>query len=168
MEFDNKKPVPEKSLKRVLEAGRWAPSSHNSQPWSFVVVRDGETIEELMKLCYYGFFHSKPRVIIAVILEPNPFGGLGKGGAKKLTDYHGLLNASLPTLNMQYQAQEEGIGSCILSLQEKQANEILGVPRGKRALLAVCIGKEKENAFKVKPSRKPLEELVSWEKYGKK
>ncbi|MEM3486372.1 MAG: nitroreductase family protein [Candidatus Methanomethyliaceae archaeon] len=34
------KQVPEELVKRILEAGRFAPSAGNFQPWKFVVVRD--------------------------------------------------------------------------------------------------------------------------------
>ncbi len=33
-------PVPEDHINKILEAGRWAPSSANSQPWDFIVVKD--------------------------------------------------------------------------------------------------------------------------------
>ena len=33
-------PVPDHMLAQILEAGRWAPSASNRQPWHFVVVRD--------------------------------------------------------------------------------------------------------------------------------
>ena len=35
--------VPEVSIKRVLEAARWAPSPHGRQPWRFAVLRREET-----------------------------------------------------------------------------------------------------------------------------
>lgn len=35
--------VPEEDLRSLLEAARWAPSSYNEQPWSFLVARAGET-----------------------------------------------------------------------------------------------------------------------------
>ncbi|MDH4007223.1 MAG: nitroreductase family protein [Desulfuromonadales bacterium] len=39
--------VPEWMVHRILEAGRFAPSSGNCQPWKFVVVRDKKIIDEL-------------------------------------------------------------------------------------------------------------------------
>jgi F420 biosynthesis protein FbiB-like protein len=33
------RPVPEKTLRKVLETASWAPSSHNRQPWRFAVVQ---------------------------------------------------------------------------------------------------------------------------------
>lgn len=35
--------VEEEKIQKLLEAGRWAPSGANSQPWEFVVVTDAET-----------------------------------------------------------------------------------------------------------------------------
>jgi len=42
-----KKQIPREMVKRVLEAGRYAPSAGNGQPWKFVVLRDAEIINGL-------------------------------------------------------------------------------------------------------------------------
>ena len=44
------KPVPESLIQRVLEAGRFAPSGGNCQPWKFVVITNKEMIEEIDKV----------------------------------------------------------------------------------------------------------------------
>lgn len=41
------KPVPEPLIRRVLEAGRHAPSGGNSQPWKFIVITNKALIDEL-------------------------------------------------------------------------------------------------------------------------
>lgn len=47
--------VPEALVRRVLEAGRFAPSAGNAQPWKFVVVQDRSMIremtEDVVKVC---------------------------------------------------------------------------------------------------------------------
>ncbi len=40
-----KEQVPEFMVKRILEAGRFAPSAGNCQPWKFIVLRDPEVIK---------------------------------------------------------------------------------------------------------------------------
>jgi 5,6-dimethylbenzimidazole synthase len=35
--------VPEETLEKILEAGRWAMSGANAQPWEFLVIRDAKT-----------------------------------------------------------------------------------------------------------------------------
>ena len=41
------RPVPDEVLHRILQAGRMAGSSKNTQPWAFVVLRDPERKAEL-------------------------------------------------------------------------------------------------------------------------
>jgi len=47
--------VPETLVRRVLEAGRFAPSAGNAQPWKFVVIQDREMIQDMtvdvVKVC---------------------------------------------------------------------------------------------------------------------
>lgn len=41
------KPVPEPIIRRVLEAGRFAPTGGNSQPWQFIVITDKALIKQI-------------------------------------------------------------------------------------------------------------------------
>ncbi len=43
-------PVPQEYLDKILEAGRWAASSANSQPWDFIVVKSPEVKEKIHKI----------------------------------------------------------------------------------------------------------------------
>jgi len=33
-------PIPDADLRKILDAGRLAPSANNTQPWSFLVIKD--------------------------------------------------------------------------------------------------------------------------------
>jgi nitroreductase len=59
-------PVPEADLKRILDAGRHAPSGYNMQPWRFIVVR---SLEQRIRLRGAAFNQAKveeaPVVIVA-------------------------------------------------------------------------------------------------------
>jgi len=44
-------PVPDHLIRRVLEAGRFAPSSGNCQPWRFIVITDKEFIQQMNETC---------------------------------------------------------------------------------------------------------------------
>ncbi|MDP7417081.1 MAG: nitroreductase family protein, partial [Desulfobacterales bacterium] len=48
--FKQDEPVPEEALRKVLEAGRRAPSWENVQPWHFIVIEDAEMKKKLAKL----------------------------------------------------------------------------------------------------------------------
>lgn len=43
-------PVPEEMIMKILEAGRWAPSGANSQPWEFIVVNQRDTLEKISEI----------------------------------------------------------------------------------------------------------------------
>ena len=62
-------PVEDSIIEDILEAGRWAPSGLNNQPWRFVVVKDRE-IAGLLAGCtrYSSIVHSAP-LLIAVFLD---------------------------------------------------------------------------------------------------
>ena len=40
-------PIPEELLRKILQCARWSPSSSNTQKWSFIVVRDRDTLTKL-------------------------------------------------------------------------------------------------------------------------
>lgn len=48
-----KKAVSEKLISEILEAGRWAPSGLNNQPWRFKVL-EGEKKDSLCAFTHYG------------------------------------------------------------------------------------------------------------------
>ena len=87
-------PVSDEDIRKILEAGRLAPSANNTQPWSFLVIKDKETLKKMAaavremvdrmipyaedetqaqrlaayKGTYYTFFENAP-VVIAVFME---------------------------------------------------------------------------------------------------
>ncbi len=48
-------PIPREDIEAMVEAGRWAPSSTNIQPWRFIVVEDRETIAAMAQAVYDKF-----------------------------------------------------------------------------------------------------------------
>jgi nitroreductase len=87
-------PVPDGDIRKILNAGRLAPSANNTQPWSFVVIKDRALLRKMAaaardmidamvpfaesekqaqrlaayKNSYYTFFENAP-VVIAVCME---------------------------------------------------------------------------------------------------
>jgi nitroreductase len=52
--FKNK-PVEEEAVLLILDAGRWAPSSNNSQPWEFVIVHEKARKDAITELYVEGY-----------------------------------------------------------------------------------------------------------------
>ncbi len=106
--------VPEFMVRRILEAGRFAPSAGNYQPWKFVVLRDRQMIDELtdcvvrrcrllMSLLDYrrpGKRWLRPLTSLFVNLRPNdlhpvPFDAMDLIGKRELALYHGASTVIL-------------------------------------------------------------------------
>jgi nitroreductase len=43
-------PVPDEYVDKIIEAGRWAPSAGNSQPWEFIVVKKQELKDQIVQI----------------------------------------------------------------------------------------------------------------------
>jgi nitroreductase len=43
--------IPDEYVDQIIEAGRWAPSGFNQQPWEFVVVKDPTLREGIVQIC---------------------------------------------------------------------------------------------------------------------
>lgn len=63
------RPVENDRISLILEAGRWAPSGLNNQPWRFVVVRERERIVSLAECTWYGAIIRGAPLLIAVFLD---------------------------------------------------------------------------------------------------
>jgi len=51
--FDPHRPVPERDVKKILEAGRWAPTAHNMQNFAIIVVDDRNLLDQLGNITTY-------------------------------------------------------------------------------------------------------------------
>jgi nitroreductase len=141
--------VPEEHIRQILDAGRRAQSTMNTQPWTFLVVRDRERLKKLSECGDYAGPLSGAAFGIALVSSDEwPF-DMGQAAAY-----------------LQLAAWELGVGSCLVWLGESEkARELLGVPAGKFLEMAISFGYPVEAAgVKPKPGgRKPFDEVVRWE-----
>jgi len=168
-EFSSRKPSM-RSLNSILEAGRWAPSSLNSQPWRFVVFRGKKQVQELMGAAYYGLFHDCPPVVVCIVV-PREFTKYQRHrGIKKglLGRDESILNPGMPALLMALEAESLGIGSCILTLDEKLISHTVGLRKGDRLPIAVGLGYPSGDKCPggFTHTRKPLGSLVDFGRFS--
>jgi len=151
-----KESVSEDLIVKILEAGRWAPSAGNSQPWSFIVLRDGEVRRKVADVTTTGKFLANAPVGVSVVIDPR---------ASK----HPVEDGSIATQNMLLAAHALGLGACWIgsynSVYEERVKEILGIPKDKRLLSIISIGFPAESPTK---TRKDLGEIVFTDRYERK
>jgi len=142
-------PIPKEDLETIVDAGRLAATGSNKQPWDFIVVTERGMID---KLKVASSWMDKAGAIIAVVMDPASRWWVEDGAAA--------------VENMLIAATALGYGSCWLEgytlPREEEFKALLGIPKAKRLLTLVPIGVPAEWPSKAK---KPLAEVLHWEKY---
>ena len=149
-------PVPEEKLKKILEAGRLAPSAHNEQEWKFVVVRDAKKREQISEAASQSFIAEAPVIIVAVALEPKEV------MSSEVPNY--AVDLAIAIDHMTLVAVEEGLGTCwVGAFSQEEVKKVLGIPERYKVVVLLPLGFP---ADKPKPkSRKNLEEIICYENY---
>jgi nitroreductase len=150
------KPVPQDLLLQILEAGRWAPTGANLQPWHFIVVTDPETRRQIGGVARFLFIKSshveKAPVVIALAFDTRK----GK---------YGRYDVTLAGGNMLTMATHLGLGTCwIGAFDEQRVKEILGIPEHIEVIALITLGYPGENAEV--PPRVELKRIVHRESWS--
>lgn len=151
-------PVSTEDINSILNAGRWAPSGLNNQPWRFIVVREKNTIMQLSECTHYTKVVVGAPLLIAVYLDTEH--------SYNHTKDVQAVGAAIQ--NMLLAVCELGLGAVWLGEILKQGdrvNSILECPASFELMAVLAIGKPvpKERTS----PRKELKELVFEVKYGK-
>jgi nitroreductase len=146
-------PVPSEVVTHILEAGRRAQSSKNTQPWHFICVRDKAVLKALSELGNFAGHLAGADFAVVMVSDGNgnwPSFDLGQAAAY-----------------LQLAAWELGVGSCLAAIyQPDRAKALLGVPDNLTCNLAISFGYPAPEHRPLKlGGRKPLNEIVHWEKW---
>jgi nitroreductase len=151
-------PLSRETILAILNAGRRAQSSKNTQPWHFIAITDRSTLTALSQLGAYAG-HLAGSALGVVIIHPDP-------GEK----FQIMFDIGQAAAYMQLAAWELGIGSCLASIYEPdKARDLLGIPMDMHLRIAISFGYPLENLVLSKPpqkgGRKALSEIIHWEKW---
>ncbi len=146
--------VPDEVIERILDAGRRAPSGRNRQPIEFIVVRNPLTLAKLAEsqACIAG-------ASVAIIVAADP--------AKS---EFWLEDTSAATTNMLLAIAALGLASVwiqgTLRSMAESHKALLGLPEHMRAVVCLPIGKAAGPVAQA--AKRPLEDIVHWERLGGK
>lgn len=175
-------PIHEEALNKVLEAGRWAPSAGNTQPWHFIIVSDAEVKKRIARVCteysrkHWADFASETARYLAARGGSWDKSAMAKVPVliavcfrvpEKMREELALASAWCTIENVVLAATAEGLGSCIYTFynieEENQLKEILDVPKNYRIAALIQLGYPA--AEPPKPSRKALEAVISYQHF---
>ena len=153
-------PVPDHMLAQILEAGRWAPSASNRQPWHFVVVRDQAVLKAVAQHAAYYFLrwaHVAEAPLLIVLC--------GDASNRIYRQFLGE-DIGLAGGGMMLQAKALGLGTCWVGGVDRQAiADILKLPERLQVIGLLTVGFPAEDPPPT--PRKPLEEIVHYDTYGR-
>lgn len=163
-DYDDR-PLPERVLHRILNAGRLAGSARNAQPWRFIVVREASQRQRLSRCGRFArhLAHAPCVIVICTDVQHRRWAAFDAGRAAQ---------------NMVLAAWDQGVGSCVTALHdEASAREVLRIPDTFDIQVAIAFGYPspagegpihrfiRERVLRV-TGRRPLHELVYYEVWG--
>ena len=137
-------------INSILEAGRWAPSGLNNQPWRFCVIRDGKMRESLAALTEYGGIILSCGACIAVMYHR-------PSGYNREKD---IMSIGACIQNMLLAAASLGMGAVWLGEilnRKNEAGRLLGAGDDYELMAVIAMGWPDESPV---GERMPLENLV--------
>ena len=142
--------IPDEVLEDIIDCARLAPSGHNEQPWTFVVITDPEVRSRLAQEAGKGRFIADAPACVAVFCR--------SGAATPLED------ACAATENIMLAAHSYGIGSCWVNSYKKGHSAtvaaLLGCPRERELMVLIALGYPEEIPS---PAKKLLGEVMFWQ-----
>jgi nitroreductase len=145
-------------VETIINAGRRAQSSKNTQPWNFIAIQDADLLQKLSGLGTFANHLAGAPLGIA-ILTPEPS-----------QRWSVMFDAGQAAAYMQLAAWELGIGSCIATIYEPEAaRELLGFPEDLHLRSALSFGYPEDLTLLSDPpqkgGRRRLDEVVRYERW---
>ncbi|MEM5772475.1 MAG: nitroreductase family protein [Candidatus Aenigmatarchaeota archaeon] len=153
--------VSDEQINKILEAGSYAPSAGNYQPWEFIVVRNSETKEALIDAAFNQVWMKNASVFIVVCTNMRIARAIYGDRGERL---YGPQSVGAAIQNMLLAAHALGLGACwVGSFSEPKVSTILELPDYIRPGAIITIGIPAE--IPEAPKRHSLSEITYYEKF---
>lgn len=169
-------PVSDETIEKILEAGMWAPSPLNAQPWQFIVITNKAVKEKIiseaercrkwaietsgwdwLEKYKVDFLQSVP-VMVVVVGDPKK-SGVDQFQEEGSVGYKQACAAAIQNMNLA--AHALGIGSLWFTFFDKKPmREILDIAAEKTPLALLCLGKPAGEPLQM--GRKELEKKTTY------
>ena len=185
----SEKHISDEDLRKILEAGRLAPSWMNVQSWKFILIKSEENKELLSKLSLGQAHVKNADALIVCIADINAWEEAkithikNPGLNPAQQGENGLLIRTMeqviyPISYMMLEAESLGIKSCIIGamgneitgIEQETYREVkqkLGLCEGQILSTMITLGYEAEESMTTK-IRKDFDDVISLEKLGSK
>jgi nitroreductase len=142
-------PVSREQIETILEAGRFAPSGKNTQPWRFVVIESESKRSELATLFPQQGLVAATPVTLAVLIDR-------EAGYDELKDVQGI-GAAIE--NILLAVHSLGLGACWIGKTcNAEIEQVVGAKEHEELMAIIPIGHPAETPTPT--PRRPLEDLA--------
>ena len=146
--------IPLEDLKKILEAGRLAPSASNRQAWSFIVVQNRYQKKLLVETAAKRVSIIDAGVIVVALADP------------EVSPKWGRLDVMIAVENMVLASTSLGYGTCWMGASEEEPiKKVLGIPEKFSVVVLLSIGISDEVPGPT--PRKDFSEIFFQDTYGK-
>jgi nitroreductase len=160
-QYSDKK-LDEHTIKTILQAGQYAPSPLNSQPWHFTLIRNKENLDALAAKAHHASFISQAQLLIIVTVDTT----IDIDHWLRRHNQH-LYSGAAAMQNMWLAACALEIGCCWVTLDDMFTKELISIPKEQAIIGGLALGHYKEpHKPQVEKDRKALPLLTSFEKFN--
>ncbi len=178
------KAVSKAVIKQIIEAGKYAPSSHNSQPWRFIVITDRKLIRELaemMKRFYKKILQLAPLLSFSKGIQKLKEGAKTRVNSDKDLFFYdapvlilicakpkgfALVDCACAAQNMMLMARSLDVGSCWIGFADRafRSRKLMDkakVPTGHKVMASLVFGYPTSFPKSAYPREKEVD-VVEW------
>ena len=134
--YDENYEISQHDLLSILEAGRWAPSANNGQPWRFSVISKHDKLAEATLAAFGRNADWGKRASAHIVIS-------AKNVKEDGTPWHtAQFDSGLAAQNMMLQAAELGLNAHPIGGIDRDAlREVLSIPADQDIVIALVVGK---------------------------
>lgn len=157
------KDVKHEDLVKVLNAGRFAPSSGNIQNWVFIVVRNEEKKREIARACLNQTWMVQAPVHIIIC---NDLVAAKRSYDDRGEKFYSIQNCAAAAQNMMLEAESLGLSTCwVGSFDNEAVKRLLNIPNGVDPEIIITLG-HKIGKTTSHASRHDLSHIIFFEEWG--
>lgn len=190
--FLPEKTIPKKDLEEMIRHTSLTPSGYNAQPWEFIVIQEKKNLEAIQKIAFKQEHLKNASTIIVVLADTF----IGRNVESLLADWlkygyctkdelqayrnsiaknrnpeklkaMAIRNAMLACMTLIYAAENMGYATCpIMGFNQHELETHLKIPEDRAIALMIALGYADSNKEKERLPRKPIEEMLHWEKFN--
>lgn len=187
--FFLEKGIADEIINEIIEAGRYAPSGLNKQPWKFIVITKKDYIKRLSSIvkettAKIARFLPLLKLFKSALKDPQVAGAIRKTVSSDSDtvfhnapllilitsdkrEHYGAKDCALASQNMMLYANSLGIGSCFIGraellMKSREAMDIIKLPARHEIQSAVVFGYIPQDKYDSNMPNRRRDNIINW------